>query len=66
MPRTNATSRKKEIMRNVSLKMPGSLYDQAAVLGDHVRGGTSEVLRRAITAGLPLVRVQSRVTISKG
>ena len=52
-------------MKAISLKLPLDIWQHATDLGDHVRGGASEVLRRAIVSGLPLVEVQSRIVITK-
>jgi hypothetical protein len=52
-------------MKALSLKLPLDIWQHATDLGDHVRGGASEVLRRAIVSGLPLVEVQSRIVITK-
>jgi hypothetical protein len=36
-----------------SLRLPADILAVATNMGDHVRGGTSEVLRRAVALGLP-------------
>jgi hypothetical protein len=51
-------------MKAISLKLPLDIWQHATDLGDHVRGGASEVLRRAIKAGLPLVQVQCHIVKS--
>jgi hypothetical protein len=58
---TKRAPAKKTPLKGVSLKLPANLWDEANRMGDHVRGGASEVLRRAIKAGLPMVRVQSHI-----
>lgn len=42
-------------MRQVALRLPVPVLDEADRMADHVRGGRSEVLRRAIVRGLPHV-----------
>jgi hypothetical protein len=59
-----AKSKKPAPMKALSLKLPREVWDLAMELGQHVRGGASEVLRRAIKAGLPLVQVQSHIVKS--
>jgi hypothetical protein len=40
-------------MRQVALRLPEAMLDDADRMADHVRGGRSEILRRAIALGLP-------------
>ena len=40
-------------MRQIALRVPIPLLAEADRMADHVRGGRSEVLRRAIALGLP-------------
>jgi len=40
-------------MRQVALRLPARMLDRADRMADHVRGGRSEILRRAIALGLP-------------
>jgi hypothetical protein len=40
-------------MRQVALRLPEPMLDDADRMADHVRGGRSEILRRAIALGLP-------------
>ena len=44
---------KSATMRQVALRVPVPLLAEADRMADHVRGGRSEVLRRAIALGLP-------------
>ena len=40
-------------MRQVALRLPEPMLDDADRMADYVRGGRSEILRRAIALGLP-------------
>lgn len=46
---------KRAKMRQVALRLPEPVVEEADRIGEHVRGGRSEVLRRAVDKGLPKV-----------
>lgn len=46
-----------------AVKIPRSMNERIEELAQFVRGGKSEVIRRAITAGLPVVIVQRGIRI---
>jgi hypothetical protein len=46
-----------------AVKIPRSMNDRIEELAQFVRGGKSEVIRRAIQAGLPVVIVQRGIRI---
>jgi metal-responsive CopG/Arc/MetJ family transcriptional regulator len=46
-----------EKLRTTSVRLPEDILRQIDDLGDHVRGGSSEVIRRALKSGLPVVRL---------
>jgi len=46
-----------------AVKIPRSLNERIEELAQFVRGGKSEIIRRAITAGLPVVIMQRGIRI---
>lgn len=46
-----------------AVKLPASLHGRIEDLAQYVRGGKSEVIRRAIMAGLPVVVTQRGIHI---
>ena len=46
-----------------AVKLPRSMSDRIEELAQFVRGGKSEVIRRAILAGLPIVVTQRGIRI---
>jgi hypothetical protein len=65
MPKTQ--TKKKEPLKDalvpVAVKLPGSLHDRICEVAPFMRGGKSEVIRRSIVSGLPIVIQQRGVRI---
>jgi hypothetical protein len=40
-----------------AVKLTANMAEQIGSLAEHVRGGKSEVMRRALAAGLPVLRI---------
>ena len=62
-----APSEKKQALNDalvpVAVKIPTSLHDRINDLAPFMRGGKSEVIRRSIVSGLPIVIQQRGVRI---
>jgi hypothetical protein len=62
-----APSEKKAALNNVlvpvAVKLPASLHDKICGLAQYVQGGKSEVIRRCIVTGLPIVIQQRGIHI---
>ena len=65
MPKTQ--TKKKEPLKDalvpVAVKLPTSLHDKICGLAQYVQGGKSEVIRRCIVTGLPIVIQQRGIHI---
>jgi hypothetical protein len=47
----------------VAVKLPSALHDKICELAPFLRGGKSEVIRRALVTGLPLVITQRGIRL---
>lgn len=54
---------KRAKMRQVALRLPEPVVEEADRIGEHVRGGRSEVLRRAVDEGMPRVDFFARAAM---
>ena len=65
MPKTQ--TKKKEPLKDalvpVAVKLPGTLHERICDVAPFMRGGKSEVIRRSIVSGLPLVIQQHGIRI---
>jgi len=63
---TAKKSNESEELVPTAVKLPASLHARIEQLAQFVRGGKSEVIRRSIIAGLPVVIVQRGIRIPEG
>lgn len=50
----------------IALRIPADMNDELEHLAQFVRGGKSELIRRCVVSGLPVVKVQRGIHIPKG
>jgi hypothetical protein len=62
---TAKKSNESEDLIPTACKIPRRLHERIEELAQYVRGGKSEVMRRAIMAGLPVVVTQRGIHIPK-